>query len=83
MDRPIFISHASEDDDTVQKIRETLELHGKRPWVDSRELTGGDDLAAEIKRGIRSAGHFLVVVSIEALGSHRRGRLPHRFGSPG
>ncbi|MCG2750184.1 MAG: CHAT domain-containing protein [Desulfobulbaceae bacterium] len=65
----IFISHSSKNDDTVKKLRETLELHGKLAWVDSRELTGGDDLQKQIETSIRTARHFLVLVSIEAMGS--------------
>ena len=38
-------------------------------WVDSRELTGGDDLNARIEHNIRTARHFLVVISIDALSS--------------
>lgn len=69
MKRHIFISHASKDDDTVKRLREILELHGELPWVDSRELTGGDDLNAKIESSIRTARHFLVVISIDALSS--------------
>jgi tetratricopeptide (TPR) repeat protein len=68
-ERHIFISHSTRDDDTVKKLREMLELHGRLPWVDSRELTGGDDLKERIEKSIRAARHFIVVVSIEALGS--------------
>ena len=69
MGQHIFISHSSKDDDTVKKLREILELHGKLTWVDSRELTGGDELNAMIESSIRTARHFLVVVSIDALSS--------------
>jgi hypothetical protein len=69
MGQHIFISHASKDDDMVKKLREILELHGALPWVDSRELTGGDDLNATIERTIRTARHCLVVLSIDALSS--------------
>lgn len=69
MDRQIFISHSSKNDDTVKKLREILELHGELPWVDSRQLTGGDDLKARIESSIHTARHFLVVISIDALSS--------------
>ena len=49
MDQHIFISHSSKDDNIVKKLRELLELHGELPWVDSRELTGGDELTATIE----------------------------------
>jgi len=66
----IFISHSSKDDDTVKRLREILEAHGQLPWVDSRELTGGDALTATIKDAIHTARHFLVVVSMDALDSN-------------
>jgi hypothetical protein len=69
MDRPIFISHSSKNDAIVKQLREILALHGELPWVDSRELSGGDDLSARLDAGIRGARHFLVLVSLDALGS--------------
>ena len=65
----IFISHSSKNDDVVKKLRELLEIHGQLPWVDSRELTGGDALAETIENNILNARHFLVVLSIDALSS--------------
>jgi tetratricopeptide (TPR) repeat protein len=65
----IFISYAHEDKTVVHKLRETLELHGQLPWVDSRELTGGDNLYGTIETSIRSARYFLVVLSLDALGA--------------
>lgn len=34
--QPIFISHASKDDDFVKQLRVALESHGLTVWVDSR-----------------------------------------------
>ncbi|MFB3040519.1 MAG: toll/interleukin-1 receptor domain-containing protein, partial [Candidatus Poribacteria bacterium] len=67
MGEHIFISHSSKNDDTVKKLREILELEGFTKWVDSREFSGGDDLEAKIESNIRTARHFLVVISIDAL----------------
>jgi hypothetical protein len=66
---PIFVSHSSKDDGTVKRLREILEAHDQVLWVDSRKLTGGDTLAPTIEDAIRNARHFLVVISIDALGS--------------
>jgi hypothetical protein len=63
MGQHLFISHSS------KKLREILELHGALPWVDSRQLTGGDNLNATLESSIRTARHVLVVMSIDALGS--------------
>ena len=69
MPEHIFISHASANDELVRKLREILELHGQLPWVDSRKLTGGDDLAATIEDSVRTARHFVVVLSVDAISS--------------
>ncbi len=55
MDEHIFISHASKNDDIVKKLRETLEFHGQLTWVDSRELSGGDELEASIPQTVSLA----------------------------
>ncbi|NEQ50975.1 MAG: tetratricopeptide repeat protein [Leptolyngbya sp. SIO3F4] len=65
----IFISHSSKNDDVVKKLRELLERHNLETWVDSREFTGGDALSATIEENIRTARHFLVVLSIDSLSS--------------
>lgn len=69
MGNHIFISHSTKNDPVVQQLGQMLELHGQLPWVDSREMTGGDDLETTIEASIRTARYFLVVVSIEALSS--------------
>jgi tetratricopeptide (TPR) repeat protein len=65
----IFISHTTQDDATVKKLRELLELYGLSTWVDSRELSGGDILDTRIEANIRTARHFLAIISMAALGS--------------
>ena len=65
----VFISHSCKDKDTVNKLREALEIQGRLTWIDSRRLTGGDKLTLEIENSIRTACYFLVVVSIDALSS--------------
>ena len=43
-DGPIFISHASKDDQFVKDLRQALEAQSLPVWVDSRNLRGGDKL---------------------------------------
>ena len=65
----LFISHSSQDDAFVRRLRETLQLHGQDGWIDSRELRGGDPLWPEIQQAIEAASAFAVVVSTDALQS--------------
>ena len=73
MSSHIFISHATSDDDTVKQLRQWLEAHGNLTWVDSRQLSGGDTLRADIEASIRAAQHFIVLLSIDALSSEIAG----------
>ena len=50
MNNKLFISHSSEDDGFVRKLREKLSDLGEGAWIDSRELRGGDPLESEIKK---------------------------------
>jgi hypothetical protein len=36
----LFISHSSQDDGDVKRLREILEAHGLTTWVDSRGSAG-------------------------------------------
>ena len=65
----LFISHSSEDDTLVGKLRQQLAAHGVDGWIDSRQLRGGDVLSMEITAAIASATAFLVVVSPSAFQS--------------
>ncbi|MCH8295489.1 TIR domain-containing protein, partial [Candidatus Poribacteria bacterium] len=69
MGEHIFISHSSKNDDTVKKLRETLELEGFTTWVDSREFSGGDILSDTLTEKIKTAKTFIALLSIEALSS--------------
>lgn len=69
MNQHIFISHSTQDDATVKRLREILEAHGQLAWVDSREMTGGDSLETEVEDAIRNARHFIVVLTVKALSS--------------
>ncbi len=65
----IFISHTTADDAIVAEIRKALEGQGLTVWVDSRELSAGDDLKDTIREQIEQARHFMVVLSPEVINS--------------
>lgn len=65
----LFISHSSQDDDFVRRLREALAPHGQDAWVDSRELRGGDPLWSDIQAAIEASSAFAVVVSTDSLQS--------------
>lgn len=60
----LFISHASEDKETlVEPLVDALRERGFKVWFDKTELTIGDNLRIEIDRGICHARYGLVVMS--------------------
>jgi hypothetical protein len=66
---PIFVSHASADDDFVAELRQRLEGLQVLVWVDSRDLWGGSKLAPEIEMAISQASHFVAVLSPSTVNS--------------
>ena len=69
MGQHIFISHSTQDDQTVKTLREHLEAEGHNVWADSRQLSGGDDLNTTIKEAIESAKSFIALLSPDAIAS--------------
>jgi tetratricopeptide (TPR) repeat protein len=65
----LFVSHSSQDDGFVRALQRALGDCGQVTWIDSRELRGGVLLWLKIKRAIKKAEAFAVVVSAEALQS--------------
>ena len=69
MNKHVFISHATADDDFVRELRIKLELHDLNVWVDSRNLRGGDQLKPEIEKAIKDARQVIAVLSPQTINS--------------
>ncbi len=65
----IFISHTTADDAIVAEVRKALEGQGLPVWVDSRELSAGDELKKGVFERIERARHFMVVLSPAVINS--------------
>lgn len=59
----LFISHSSQDDDLVRRLRRALADLGQDGWIDSRELRGGDPLWPKIAAAIEASTGFAFVVT--------------------
>lgn len=60
----VFISHASEDKDTVVRpLANALVQHGLRVWYDEFELKIGDSLRRKIDKGLANSRFGIVVLS--------------------
>lgn len=60
----VFISHASEDKDTVARpLAEALRTHGLEVWYDEYQLRIGDSLRRKIDDGLRRSRFGVVILS--------------------
>ena len=60
----IFISHASEDKETVAlPLGEILESKGLEVWIDEHQLTIGDSLRGKIDEGLSKSRFGVVILS--------------------
>jgi hypothetical protein len=66
-----FISHASEDKDTiVRDLAKALLERGCKVWYDEFELTVGDSLRQSIDRGLVQSRYGIVILSKEFFGKN-------------
>lgn len=70
----LFISHSSQDDALVRRLRQGLAELGQDGWIDSRELRGGDPLWPEIEAAIGASAGLAVIVSTHGLQSKWLGK---------
>ena len=60
----LFISHASEDKESVARpLKELLERNKLKAWLDENELTLGDSLRRKIEHGLANSSHGVVILS--------------------
>ncbi|MEL7529904.1 MAG: CHAT domain-containing protein [Bacteroidota bacterium] len=65
----VFISHTTADDAFIRELNFALQNQGVSTFVDSRDMSGGDEINVQVKQEIESAKHFMVVLSPAALNS--------------
>jgi hypothetical protein len=65
----VFISHSSKDAWIARTIAEKIADIGATPWLDEKELKGGDDIGDKIKQGIIACQEAVVLVSPYSLKS--------------
>jgi TolB-like protein len=59
----VFLSYASEDADTAQRICDSLRSAGIEVWFDKTELRGGDAWDRKIRQQIHDCRLFIAVIS--------------------
>jgi len=61
--KAVFLSYASQDAETVQRICDALRAAGLEVWFDRNELRGGDAWDASIRKQIKECALFVPVIS--------------------
>lgn len=65
----VFISHSSKDAWIARTIAEKISALGATPWLDVKDLYGGDVLGEKIRQGIEACHEAIVLVSPDSLKS--------------
>jgi TolB-like protein/Flp pilus assembly protein TadD len=63
LSRAVFLSYASEDAESAQRIYESLGAAGIEVWFDKSELRGGDAWDQSIRKQIKTCALFLPIIS--------------------
>ena len=59
----VFISYASQDLVTVEKLKDHMEEFGLEVWFDKKRLEAGDEYDLKVRRNIRDCAVFVPVIS--------------------
>lgn len=65
----VFISHSGEDAALAMSFSRILESQGQKVWVDSNQLSIGDELVSSINNGVAQSKSFLLLASKKAMSS--------------
>ena len=63
----IFLAHAKEDSVVVSQLYDRLKQAGYNPWLDKKDLLGGQDWTVEIPRAIKTSALFIACFSHHAV----------------
>lgn len=65
----VFLSHSAKDIWIATIIAEKVSALGAHPWLDEKDLEGGDVIVEEIRRGIDACHEAVVLVSHHSVAS--------------
>jgi TIR domain-containing protein len=65
----IFLSYASQDQESAQMLTKKLEAKGHQVWDPERDLISGSDWASTLMKEMKSAEAMIVLLSPEAVDS--------------
>lgn len=59
----VFLCHGSEDKETVRQLYLDLREDDADPWLDEKNIIGGQDWDTEIQKAVKSSDAILVCLS--------------------
>lgn len=59
----IFLAHANEDKAQVFELYDRLKQQGYQPWLDKKDLQGGQNWRLEIPKAIKTSDVFIACLS--------------------
>jgi hypothetical protein len=65
----VFLSHNSKDKPWVIDLKNELQSHGIRVWLDKDEIRPGDLFAEALEKGIKESKVVALVISPDAMNS--------------
>jgi hypothetical protein len=67
----VFLSYARQDQEFVERLYTLLQESGFKPWMDSRDIVGGENWLRAVYRAIEESQIFLAILSANSVS--RRG----------
>jgi hypothetical protein len=69
----IFLSYARQDEERVKRLYEQLVAEGFKPWMDTKDILGGESWKPAIQKAARNSDFFVVCLSTNSV--KRRGMI--------
>jgi len=68
MEFDVFLSHNSRDKPAVRQLKQSLQAHGLRPWLDADELVPGENWQPGLIEGIMNSTSMAVCIGSAGVG---------------
>src|SRR5215204_3756308 len=66
----VFISYAHKDENFARKLRDRLEEHKRKTWIDEEDIPLTTEWQKEVFAGIESADTFAFIISPDSIESN-------------
>ena len=78
--KKVFLSYVREDEEKALELYQKLTEEGFEPWMDVKELTGGENWMRAIQQAIRQSDYMIVLTSKNSLDKNGYLQREAKFG---